>query len=208
MRLDSCGRDKVQTKETDFKLSKDVHDHLVGSRLKMRRLARRLTLQDLAEKSELSAGLISQIERGLTTPSLRSLRQISGALEMPVGWLFEPAPHPSDEAIVRASNRRRMDLGPGAMVKELLSPDSVLDIQIIRIIIQPRGKSGNKAYNNPIGAKCGTVVSGQLGLEIAGREFVLDPGDSFAFHAKKLHRFWCVGDYPVELIWVVTPALY
>lgn len=198
----------MRARENDDKLSKEGLDNLVGSRLKMRRLARRLTLQDLAEKSELSSGLISQIERGLTTPSLRSLRQISTALEMPVGWLFEPAPHPSDEAIVRASDRRRMDLGPGAMVKELLSPDSVLDIQIIRIIIQPGGKSGNKAYNNLIGAKCGTVVSGQLGLQIDGREFILDPGDSFAFHASKMHRFWCIGESPVELIWVVTPALY
>jgi len=187
---------------------KNITDNLVGTRLRMRRLARRLTLQDLAEKSALSVGLLSQIERGLTTPSIRSLRQISNALEMPVGWLFEPAPHPSDELIVRSSNRRRMDLGPGAMVKELLSPDSVLDIQIIRIIIQPGGTSGDKAYNNPIGAKCGTIVSGQLGLEVEGKEYVLEPGDSFAFRAENMHRFWCVGDIPVDLFWVVTPALY
>ena len=91
----------------------ETPDNLVGTRLRMRRLARRLTLQELAEKSALSVGLLSQIERGLTTPSIRSLRQISNALEMPMGWLFEPAPHPSEELIVRASNRRRMDLGPG-----------------------------------------------------------------------------------------------
>jgi len=186
----------------------ETPDNLVGTRLRMRRLARRLTLQELAEKSALSVGLLSQIERGLTTPSIRSLRQISNALEMPMGWLFEPAPHPSEELIVRASNRRRMDLGPGAMVKELLSPDNVLDIQIIRITIQPGGTSGDKPYNNPIGAKCGTIVSGQLGLEVAGKEYVLDPGDSFAFRAEFMHRFWCVGDTPVDLFWVVTPALY
>ena len=181
---------------------------LVGTRLRMRRLARRLTLQELAQKSGLSVGLLSQIERGVTTPSLRSLRQISTALEMPLGWLFEPAPHPSGDLIVRAADRRRMDLGPGAMVKELMSPDTVLDIQIIRIIIQPGGTSGDKPYNNPIGAKCGTVVSGQLGLEVAGKKYTLEPGDSFAFRAENMHRFWCIGDLPVDLIWVVTPALY
>lgn len=187
---------------------KDETESLVGTRLRMRRLARRLTLQDLAEKSGLSVGLLSQIERCMTTPSLRSLRQISTALEMPLGWLFEPAPNPSDDLIVRAGNRRRMDLGPGAMVKELMSPDSVLDIQIIRIIIQPGGSSGDNSLHNPIGAKCGTVVTGQLGLEISGKEYVLAPGDSFAFRADNLHRFWCVGEEPVDLIWVVTPALY
>jgi transcriptional regulator with XRE-family HTH domain len=183
-------------------------DTLVGTRLRLRRLARRTTLQELADKSGLSVGLVSQIERNLTTPSLRSLRQVCEALEMPMGWLFDPPPNQPDEIIVRASNRRRMDLGPGAMVKELLSPDTVVDIQIIRIIIQPGGTSGDKAYNNPVGAKCGTVVSGQLGLEISGKEYVLDAGDSFAFRAQEMHRFWCAGNNPVELIWVVTPALY
>ncbi|MDE1173609.1 MAG: XRE family transcriptional regulator [Parvibaculaceae bacterium] len=187
---------------------KEKSESLVGARLRMRRLARRLTLQELAEKSGLSVGLLSQIERGMTTPSLRSLRQISTALEMPLGWLFEPAPHPSDDLIVRAENRRKMDLGPGAMVKELMSPDSVLDIQIIRIVIQPGGTSGDKPYNNPIGAKCGTIISGQLGLEVSGKEYVLKAGDSFAFRAENMHRFWCAGDEPVDLIWVVTPALY
>jgi transcriptional regulator with XRE-family HTH domain len=183
-------------------------ENLVGTRLRLRRLARRATLQELANKSGLSVGLVSQIERNLTTPSLRSLRQICDALEMPMGWLFEPPPNPPDEIIVRAGNRRRMDLGPGAMVKELLSPDTVLDIQIIRIIIQPGGTSGDKPYNNPVGAKCGTVISGRLGLEIAGKEYVLEKDDSFAFRAQEMHRFWCVGDSPTELIWVVTPALY
>lgn len=197
---------RIETKEASA--PKNESETLVGTRLRMRRLARRLTLQDLAARSGLSVGLLSQIERGMTTPSLRSLRQISTALEMPLGWLFEPAPHPTDDFIVRAANRRKMDLGPGAMVKELMSPDSVLDIQIIRIIIQPGGTSGDKAYNNPIGAKCGTVISGQLGLEVSGKEYVLEAGDSFAFRAENMHRFWCVGDLPVDLIWVVTPALY
>jgi hypothetical protein len=37
---------------------------------------------------------------------------------------------------------------------------------------------------------------------------VLDAGDSFVFRAQEMHRFWCVGNNPVELIWAVTPALY
>lgn len=69
----------------------------------------------------------------------------------------------------RSSFARAIDgawiLGLARWSKELLSPDTVLDIQIIRIIIQPGGTSGDKAYNNAAGAKCGTVVAGQFGLE-------------------------------------------
>jgi len=181
---------------------------MIGVKLRQRRLSRGMTLASLAEKSGLSLGLLSQIERGLTAPSLRSLQQICAGLEMQMGWLFTDEQQEVSDVVVRAANRRRMDLGPGAMIKELLTPDAVLDIQMIRIIIQPGGTSADTAYNNPRGAKCGTVTTGLLGLEVAGEKYVLGAGDSFAFNARQMHRFWCVGDAPVELFWVVTPALY
>jgi transcriptional regulator with XRE-family HTH domain len=183
-------------------------DTVIGVKLRQRRHSRGLTLAALAELAGLSVGLLSQIERGLTAPSLRSLQQICAAMEMPVGWLFEASGGEASDVVVRAGGRRRMDLGPGAMVKELLTPDAVLEIQMIRIIIEPGGSSADVAYNNPRGAKCGTVTAGQLGLEVSGCEYILSVGDSFAFKAEEMHRFWCVGDVPVDLLWVVTPALY
>jgi transcriptional regulator with XRE-family HTH domain len=183
-------------------------DSLIGVKLRQRRHSRGMTLAALAEKCGLSLGLLSQIERGLTAPSLRSLQQICAGLEMQMGWLFTAEPEAASDVVVRAANRRRMDLGPGAMVKELLTPDAVLEIQMIRIIIQPGGTSADAAYNNPRGAKCGTVTAGRLGLEVAEQKYVLEAGDSFAFEARQMHRFWCVGDAPVELFWVVTPSLY
>jgi len=81
-------------------------------------------------------------------------------------------------------------------------------IQMMRIIIQPGGSSGPEPYNNATGAKCGLVTQGRLGLEVAGRSFTLEPGDSFAFDATELIRFWCAGDHTCEIVWVVTPAVY
>src|SRR5579871_3450078 len=105
----------------------------IGVKLRQRRHSRGLTLAALAQMADVSVGLLSQIERGLTAPSLRSLQQICGAMEMPLGWLFEASAEPVSDVVVRAGSRRRMDLGPGAMVKELLTPDAVLEIQMIRI---------------------------------------------------------------------------
>jgi transcriptional regulator with XRE-family HTH domain len=181
---------------------------VIGVKLRQRRHSRGLTLSALAERSGLSVGLLSQIERGLTAPSLRSLQQICTAMEMPVSWLFDAGGADFSDVVVRAASRRRMDLGPGAMVKELLTPDAVLEIQMIRIIIAPGGRSADAPYNNARGAKCGTVTAGQLGLEVSGRKYALSEGDSFAFQAEEMHNFWCVGNTPVELFWVVTPSLY
>lgn len=183
-------------------------DDGIGRKLRLRRSIKGLSLQEVSDKAEISIGLLSQIERGVTMPSLKSLRQICTALDMPVGWLFDVPEGEHEDVVVRAGSRRVMTLGPKGMAKELLSPDSVPGIQMIRIIVQPGGGSGPQPYNNDSGAKCGVVVSGTLGLEVDGREHMLNAGDSFAFPATKLHRFWCAGDQPLELIWVVTPAVY
>lgn len=180
----------------------------LGRKLRMRRSIKGRSLQDVADKAEISIGLLSQIERGMTTPSLKSLRQICTALDMPVGWLFDTPEGIHEDVVVRAGSRRSMVLGPKGMTKELLSPDSVPGIQMLRIVIQPGGGSGKEPYRNETGAKCGLVVSGTLGLEIEGQEYVMASGDSFAFSATRYARFWCIGDRPVEVIWVVTPAVY
>lgn len=166
-----------------------------------------MSLQELSERSGLSVALLSQIERNVSTPSLRSLKQVCEGLDMPIGWLFDGGEE-STGVVLRAGSRRRLDFGPLKMVKELMSPDSVPEIQIMKIIIQPKGSSGAAPYNNPEGAKCGTVLSGRLGLHVNGRDYVLETGDSFAFRAQDMHRFWCIGDNAVEILWIVTPAVY
>ncbi|MBY5533709.1 helix-turn-helix domain-containing protein [Rhizobium leguminosarum] len=183
-------------------------DGSVGRKLRLRRSIRGLSLQEVADKAEISVSLLSQIERGVATPSLRSLRLICAALNMPVGWLFDVPDVPHDDIIVRSSARRLLNLMGNGMTKEMLSPDTVPGIQMLRIVIQPDGNSGQEPYNNESGSKCGVVLSGKLGLDVEGREHILEPGDSFAFAATKLHRFWCAGDQQVEVIWVVTPAIY
>ena|SRR6476661_5409587 len=68
-----------------------------------------------------------------------------------------------EDAVVRASARRTLDLGPKGMRKELLSPDEVTGIQMMRIEIRPGGAWG-EASRNQSGAKCSIVMSGTLAL--------------------------------------------
>ncbi|MBN8988876.1 MAG: helix-turn-helix transcriptional regulator [Rhizobiales bacterium] len=182
-------------------------DEGLGRKLRLRRTIKRFSLQQVADRADISVGLLSQIERGLTTPSLRSLRQICSALDMPVGWLFDVPASPQEDAVVRAGARRTLDFGPRSMRKELLSPDEVTGIQMMRIEIRPGGAWG-EASRNESGAKCGIVTSGTLALELDGVVHMIGPGDSFAFEATRLHRFWCEGHETVDLLWVVAPAVY
>ncbi len=181
----------------------------LGARLRRRRKVRGLSLKEVASRAEVSIGLVSQVERGLTMPSVRSLGAICGALEMPVGWLFDTTDAgEADELVVRRHQRRVLDLGAKGMVKELMTPDSCTGIQMMRLIIRPGGSTGDVPYNHPSGAKCGTVLSGRLMLEVDGDARRLNTGDSFAFDATCMIRFWCDGSEPAEVLWIVSPAVY
>lgn len=184
----------------------------IGKKLRQRRKVKRLSLREVAAKANVSIGLLSQIERGISCPSLKSLLQVSEALEMPISWLFSNNEggdnQPHEPYVVRRSQRRRMDLGAGGMTKDILSPDEINEIQLMRFVIHQGGKSGDSPAQHPTGAKCGTVLSGCLGLEIDGQEHIIQKDDSFAFRARSQYRFWAVGDADCEVIWATTPALY
>ncbi|MEP4037117.1 cupin domain-containing protein, partial [Pseudophaeobacter sp.] len=180
----------------------------IGERLRQRGKVRGASLKVVAARAGVSIGLLSQIERGLTMPSVRSLGSICTALEMPVSWLFEAEGKSDEPHVVRAHQRRSLDLGDKGMRKELMTPDEMTGIQMMRLIIQPGGSTGETAYCHESGSKCGTVLIGALGLEIDGETVVLNPGDSFAFPAKSMIRFWCEGSDVTEALWIVTPAVY
>ncbi len=190
-------------------VSDDAPGLAIGARLRLRRKVRGLSLKAVAGRAEVSIGLLSQIERGLSMPSVRSLAAICAALDMPVGWLFgDGGDAEANPLVVRRHARRVMDLGAKGMVKEFMTPDHCPGIQMMRLVIRPGGSTGEKAYSHRQGANCGTVLSGVLGLEVDGEVLRLAAGDSFAFEATRSIRFWCEGEQDAVVLWVVAPAVY
>lgn len=180
----------------------------IGQRIRDRRRVRNMSLKDVARRAEVSIGLLSQIERGVSAPSVRSLGAICGALEMPVGWLFDGAGGAPGDIVVRRHQRRALDLGTKGMIKELMTPDSCPGLQMMRLLIHPGGSSGDTPYRHRAGAKCGTVLAGTLGLQVDGVTHEIGAGDAFAFDARSLIRFWAIGGIEAEVLWIVTPAVY
>lgn len=188
-----------------------LHAASLGAKLRQRRKLRGKALQSVADAAGISVGLLSQIERGLTQPSLRSLRQICNAMEMPMSWLFESGEAGGGDGrgiVIRKANRRSFDLGPGGVAKQLMSPDTSHSLQMMSVTIPPGGQSGERPYATGNAARCGVVISGRLGIDIDGDEFALDVGDSFTFENKSSCRFWCIGDTACEIVWAVSPAIY
>lgn len=184
----------------------------LGHKLRLRRTVKGLSLQQVALRSGISVGQVSQIERGVSSPSLRSLHRICGALDMPVSWLFEGAAAngAGDGLVVKAAERRSIDLPAHGIVKELLTPDSCPEIQMIRILLSPGGgwEAPFSGTGRPTVARCCTVLAGRLTITLDGVAHHLAPGDSFAANQGSHLAVCCDGPSDCELIWVVTPAVY
>jgi transcriptional regulator with XRE-family HTH domain len=80
----------------------DAINQAIGGRLREERRRLGLTLQDVADRSGLSLGMISKIENAQTSPSLRTLARLSRALEVPVTTFFRGFEEERDASYVRA----------------------------------------------------------------------------------------------------------
>lgn len=197
----NMAKDVVPASDSD--LGNDVW---IGARLRELRKDRGLSIQELADKVALSIGMISQIERGVSTPSLRSLRLLAEALEVPVSWFFASAKgHAASRHIVRKAQRRRLRVPDVGVVQELLSPSSASKIEIYEVTLEPGGSSGPDAYTHE-GEKFGLVIEGEMQLLIGSDVHTLENGDSFHFPSTQPHRFENLGSAITRFVWIVGHA--
>lgn len=187
----------------------DAEDRYLGRRLKSLRREQKLSLQMLAERSSVSIGMLSQIERGLSTPSVRSLRLLAVALSIPISWFFAPAKYEHElEAryVVRRGERRLLKLNPNGVMKELLSPRASDLVELYELTLEPDCSSGDDFINHE-GEKAGMVISGSLRLWIDEMPYLLKAGDSFQFPSMLPHRFDNPSGASSRVVWVVAPAI-
>ncbi|MHB2263638.1 helix-turn-helix domain-containing protein [Aliihoeflea sp. PC F10.4] len=183
----------------------------IGMRIRLRRKVKRMTLAQLASATGISITQLSHIERGNTMPSIDKLVSLCNALDMHLNWLFaSSSPDPSSvEAnyVIRKNARRKLFYKQNGMLKEMLTPDSISDLQMMRMVLTPDGKTGDAPYNQDTGAKAGIVLQGELALELDGEVLIVGEGDSFAFEATRMMRFWA-NDVETEILWITSPAFY
>ncbi len=182
----------------------------VGQQVRDLRRAKHMSLKQLSEAAGLSIGLLSQIERGTSSPSLRSLQAISGAVGVSPLWFFNDGtvpPREERDVIVRRGAGRKLDLPHKKLKKELLTPDLSGALQMLLVNIEPGGSTGGESYSHP-GEECGLMLEGKLDLWVGERHFHLRRGDSFRFKSELPHRSYNPGKSVARLIWVTSPPFY
>lgn len=175
----------------------------LGRKLRALRAARGLTLAQLGEKVGLSASYLSQVERGVTRPSLSRLTSLAEVLDVEVRYFFED--DAASPCVVRANRGRRI-LGPDGIRVELLSADLLgKNIQPYCLVCRPGAR---REYTSIYpGEECGFVLQGELTVTVGDETFVLAAGDSIHYHRHQPHSWRNDGDQECVVIWTVSPPV-
>jgi len=158
----------------------------------------------------LSVGILSQIERNVTSPSLKTLTKLRIGLGVPLSALFDDEDGGTETSgapgVRRNSARPRLDLGEGVL-KQLVSPATASNLQLMVLVVAPGGRSGETVTGVP-GEKAALVLVGSLELTVGADQVVLEAGDAFQFNAETPHAFRNVGNGETRVLWVIsqTPA--
>jgi len=177
----------------------------LGERLRSAREARRLTLEAVAERSGLTKGYVSKVERHQATPSVAVLIKLCAALDLSIGDLFNPQ---NGRDLVRASDRQPITFGGSGLVESLITPAHEGRVQVIHSLIEPGGGSGDELYRLPCDVEVVFVVSGSLAITISDRTVTLTAGDTITFSPQEPHSFHNPDQAgECEVVWTLVPAL-
>ena len=180
----------------------------VGPRVKALREAEGMSLRDLAERSGVSAPMLSQVERGETSPTLHVAARIASGLQLRLSQLLR-----LDEAgsvdIVRAAERRAGGTD-GHRYEVLTPPLPGQRAEVSRHVLAPHaatGGPGDPPMHEPGSRETAIVERGDLHLVIDGAEHALAAGDCVTFDADLPHHFENRREEEAVLLAIVSAGL-
>jgi transcriptional regulator with XRE-family HTH domain len=179
----------------------------IGGDIRALRKSRKMTLEDLAKGTQKSLGWISQVERGLSAPTVSDLHDIARVLEVSISLFFGEADAPEGEKghVVRASARRELGHRDNGLVEELLSPDLTDDFEVLHSKFLPHSalkKSRARATTEVV-----YLISGVLDIWIEDQCFTIQAGDSFRIKGAQ-YRWANPYNDPANAVWVISPPVY
>jgi len=185
----------------------------IGRRLAAHRGRRGMRVAELAREVGVTPSLISQIERGMSRPSVSTLFAIAQALDVPVDAFFREPPGPPGPGradgpvgagdgppagpgqvaaadgryVVRRGGRAVIDI-EGGVRWERLTRSTLDHLDFFELVYEPGAESHPRQYTHP-GTEMVLVMSGCLEITIGFERYLLEPGDSIDFPSSMPHRY-------------------
>ena len=175
----------------------------IGNKLKELRVLKGLTQEELADRSELSKGFISQLERNLTSPAITTLMDILQCLGTSIGEFFNEAP---DEQIVFGKQDYfvKEDTEYKNEIKWIIPNAQKNTIEPIYLTLQAGGSTCPDTPHE--GEEFGYVLQGAVSIHLGNKTYKAKKGESFYYTADKTH--FLSSKNGATLIWVSSPPSF
>lgn len=176
----------------------------IGVKIKQLRLQRGLTQEELAARTELTKGFISQLERDLTSPSIATLMDILEALGTDVAHFFretadEPAVYSAEDMFIKQE-------ADGYTIQWLVTNAQKNALEPILVTIPP---GVSVAEDDPHeGEEFGYVLAGSVTLVMGAKKYRIKKGGSFYFRPTCVHYLTNGGKTEARVLWVSTPPSF
>jgi transcriptional regulator with XRE-family HTH domain len=207
-------------RNTDRRRVESDREPSIGARLAELRKEHRYSIRSLATRANVSASLISDVERGKVEPSISTLKRVASALGTTLTYFFSD-PTESNSRVVRASERVALSRGSSGRAKgevrsamqtsgirfELASPEQAENLEAIYGRYDVGASMGDEPVTHE-GEEWGMVLHGRLKVWVGDEIHFLDPGDSIWFPSTTPHRMENVANEQTEYIWVDTPKSF
>jgi transcriptional regulator with XRE-family HTH domain len=180
---------------------------MLGSKIRLSRQARKLTITQLAQESGFSPSYISSVERGYVNPSLAALLKITSILEIDPGFLFSgnTTVNQGNNIVVKSNNRLKLIYPDSGFHYELLTKNlTTRKVEFLRLIVPVGACSGSEPLVHD-GEEYGLLLKGKLELTLGNEVYILEKNDSFSFVSTTPHRIRNIGNTAAEAIWVLMP---
>jgi transcriptional regulator with XRE-family HTH domain len=185
-------------------------DANIGPRLRALREAMGLSLRDLAERTGVSAPMLSQVERGETSPTLAIAGRIAQGLELSLSQLLR-LDEGEGVSVVRRGERRAGGTRAGGHAYEILTPPLPGQrAEVSQHVLKPgasTGGPGDPPMHEPGSRETAVVTGGRVRLAIGGLHYDLGDGDSVTFDADLPHHFENLETEEARFLSVVSAGL-
>ena len=173
----------------------------IGNKIKQLRTRQGLTLEELASRSELTKGFLSQLERDLTSPSIDSLSDILEALGTNLSEFFQ---EDKNDQFVFRSEDFFVDERENCTVNWIVPNTQKNEMEPILLEIPEGGKSFN--VNPHGGEEFGYVVDGSVILVIGDKKYSVKKGETFYYVSGKQH--YLTSKVGATVLWISSPPTF
>ena len=176
----------------------------IGAAIRSRRRQLNLTLNEISERTGLSVGFLSQIERDLSSPSLSSLVSIAKAIGLSLDYFLTP---PQKEGLLNRKEERKYFTLNGLPIQYARVSNDFPHVRLHGTISRiPAGWESEESVHE--GEDFVFQISGQSRVKVGGQEYFLNPGDTIHFDANIPHSWGNPTEKEAVLLNVGTQPLF